>query len=123
MYVPVQLVSADPMAMAAGFTLRPGDLGENVTTAGIDLLALPRGARLQLSDDPLVEVTGLRNPCVQINAFEPGLLKTMVGHDDQGRVVRKAGIMGIVLHSGIVRAGDNITVILPKEPHHALGGV
>jgi MOSC domain-containing protein YiiM len=98
-------------------------MGENVTTAGIDLLALPRGARLQIGHEALVEVTGLRNPCAQINAFEPGLLKTMVGLDDEGRVVRKAGIMGIVLHSGVVRPGDKITVILPQEPHHALDRV
>ena len=108
---------------AAGFTLRPGDLGENVTTTGIDLLSLPRGARLHIGDDALVEVTGLRNPCSQINAFEPGLLKMVVGHDDKGRVVRKAGIMGIVLHSGVVRPGDKITVTLPQEPHHALDRV
>ena len=107
----------------AGFTLRPGDMGENVTTSGIDLLALPRGARLQIGHEALVEVTGLRNPCAQINAFKPGLLKTMVGHDDTGRTVRKAGIMGIVLHSGIVRPGDKIEVMLPKEPHHALDRV
>jgi MOSC domain-containing protein YiiM len=105
---------------AVGFTLRPGDMGENVTTAGIDLLALPRGARLQIGPDALVEVTGLRNPCAQINAFEPGLLKTMVGHDDKGQVIRKAGIMGIVLQSGVIRPGDKITVTLPQEPHHAL---
>ena len=108
---------------AAGFTLRPGDLGENITTTGIDLLALPRGARLQIGHDALVEVTGLRNPCAQINAFDPGLLKTMVEHDDEGRVIRKAGIMGIVLHSGVIRPGDRITVTLPQEPHHALDRV
>ncbi len=108
---------------AVGFTLRPGDMGENVTTAGIDLLALPRGARLLIGPDALVEVTGLRNPCAQINAFEPGLLKTMVGHDDEGRVIRKAGIMGIVLQSGVIRPGDKITVTLPQEPHHALDRV
>jgi len=108
---------------AVGFTLRPGDMGENVTTAGIDLLALPRGARLLIGPDALIEVTGLRNPCAQINAFEPGLLKTMVGHDDKGRVIRKAGIMGIVLQSGVIRPGDKITVALPQEPHHALDRV
>ena len=108
---------------AVGFDLRPGDMGENVTTAGIDLLALPRGVRLQIGHDALVEVTGLRNPCAQIDAFQPGLLKTMFGHDDTGQVVRKAGIMGIVLRSGVVRPGDKITVILPQEPHHALDRV
>ena len=105
---------------AAGFTLRPGGMGENVTTTGIDLLALPRGTRLQIGDNALVEVTGLRNPCAQINAFEPGLLKTMFGHDDNGQIIRKAGIMGIVLQSGVIRPGDPITVTLPQEPHHAL---
>ena len=108
---------------AVGFTLLPGDMGENVTTAGIDLLALPRGARAQIGPDALIEVTGLRNPCAQINAFEPGLLKTMVGHDDKGRVIRKAGIMAIVLQSGVIRPGDTITVTLPQEPHHALDRV
>ena len=108
---------------ASGFTLRPGDMGENVTTAGIDLLALPRGAQLLIGHDALIEVTGLRNPCAQINAFKPGLLKTMVGHDDKGRLIRKAGIMGIVLQSGVIRPGDKITVALPQEPHHALGRV
>ena len=121
----VHLIHSELFAQvaAAGFTLRPGDMGENVTTAGIDLLALPRGARLQIGHEALVEVTGLRNPCAQINAFEPGLVKTMVGRDDEGRVVRQAGIMGIVLHSGIVRPGDKITVILPQKPHHALDRV
>lgn len=108
---------------AVGFTLLPGDMGENVTTAGIDLLALPRGARLLIGPDALIELTGLRNPCAQINAFEPGLLKTMVGHDDKGQVIRKAGIMGVVLQSGVIRPGDTITVTLPQEPHHALDRV
>jgi MOSC domain-containing protein YiiM len=98
-------------------------MGENVTTAGIDLLALPRGTRLQIGGEAVVEITGLRNPCAQINAFQPELLKTMVGHDDEGRVTRKAGIMGIVLHSGVVRPGDTITINLPQEPHHALDRV
>jgi len=108
---------------AVGFTLRPGDMGENVTTAGIDLLALPRGAQLLIGHDALVEVTGLRNPCAQINAFEPGLLKTMFGHDDKGQLIRKAGIMGIVLQSGVIRPGDKINVTLPQEPHHPLDRV
>ena len=101
---------------AAGFNLRPGDLGENVTTADFDRLALPRSARRQIDHDALLEVTGLRNPCAQINAFEAGLLKTMVGRDDKGRVFRKAGSMGIVLQPGIVRSGDKITVI-PSKCH------
>ncbi|HEY8911819.1 MOSC domain-containing protein [Lacisediminihabitans sp.] len=104
----------------AGFNLGPGDMGENVTTAGIDLLAMPQGARLLIGSDAVVELTGLRNPCAQINAFEPGLLKTMVGHDDDGHVIRKAGVMGIVLRSGVARPGDSITVVLPQWQHQRL---
>jgi MOSC domain-containing protein YiiM len=104
----------------AGFALRPGELGENVTTAGIDLLALPRGSILELGDDAQVEITGLRNPCVQIDTFQPGLLKLMVSRDREGTVVRKAGVMGVILRTGVVRPGDGIVVRLPPEPHEAL---
>ncbi|MCU1479059.1 MAG: hypothetical protein JWQ64_3752 [Subtercola sp.] len=103
-----------------GFTVRPGELGENVTTAGIDLLGLPRGTRLRLGDAAVIEITGLRNPCAQINTFEPGLLKSVVGRDGNGDPVRKAGIMGIVLRSGAVRPGDSVHIELPAEPHQAL---
>lgn len=121
----VHLIHSEVFAEVAesGFSLRPGDLGENVTTSGIDLLGLPQGTYLHLGDDAVVEVTGLRNPCAQITTFQPGLLKLMVGRDDEGRVIRKAGIMGIVLHSGVVRPGDAITVALPQKPHHALDRV
>lgn len=105
---------------AGGFSLRPGDMGENVTTRGIDLLALPVGARLQLGPEALVEVTGLRNPCVQIEAFQPGLLKAVLGRDANGKLIRKAGIMAIVLASGEVRPGDSVGVTLPALPHRAL---
>lgn len=103
-----------------GFTVEPGQMGENITTAGVDLLALPRGTRLHLGETAVVEVTGLRNPCAQIDAFAPGLLKAVVGRDEHGQVVRKAGIMGIVLAAGPVRAGDSIDVHLPARPHQAL---
>jgi MOSC domain-containing protein YiiM len=103
-----------------GFSLRPGDMGENITTRGLDLLALPAGTRLRLGSDALVEVTGLRNPCVQIEAFRPGLLKAVLGRDADGNLIRKAGIMGIVLQGGEVRAGDPIGVTLPAPPHRAL---
>jgi MOSC domain-containing protein YiiM len=105
---------------AGGFSLRPGDMGENVTTRGLDLLALPVGARLRLGSDALVEITGLRNPCVQIEAFRPGLLKAVLGHDVNGKLIRKAGVMAIVLEGGDVRSGDTIDVILPALPHRAL---
>ncbi|GAA1425209.1 MOSC domain-containing protein [Streptomyces thermospinosisporus] len=104
----------------AGFEVRPGDLGENITTRGIDLLALPTGTLLHIGAEAVVEVTGLRNPCVQIDAFQEGLLKQVVGRDEEGNLVRKAGIMSVVRRGGVVRPGDTITVKLPAEPHRPL---
>lgn len=103
-----------------GFSLQPGAMGENVTTSGLDLLSLPTGTRLQLGSDALVEITGLRNPCVQIETFQPGLLKAVLGRDADGNLIRKAGIMGIVLAGGEIRPGDSIGVTLPALPHRAL---
>ncbi|MEE1938657.1 MOSC domain-containing protein [Streptomyces sp. TRM 70361] len=108
---------------AAGFTVRPGELGENITTRGIDLLGLPTGALLHLGDEAVVEVTGLRNPCHQIDNFQKGLLKRVVGRDADGNLVRRAGIMGIVRTGGVVRPGDTISVQLPAEPHRPLAPV
>jgi MOSC domain-containing protein YiiM len=105
---------------AAGFTVVPGDLGENVTTRGIDLLGLPTGARLRLGPDAVVEITGLRNPCSQIDGFQQGLLKQVLGRDEAGNMVRKAGVMGIVLAGGTVRPGDPIGIELPPQPHRPL---
>ncbi|MFH9740693.1 MOSC domain-containing protein [Streptomyces roseolus] len=104
----------------AGFAVSPGDLGENVTTRGVDLLALPTGTRLHLGAEAVVEITGLRNPCAQIDGFRHGLLKQVVGRDADGALVRKAGIMGIVLTGGEVRPGDPVRVELPAEPHRPL---
>ncbi|MFD7862015.1 MOSC domain-containing protein [Streptomyces sp. NPDC057682] len=104
----------------AGYEITPGDLGENVTTRGIDLLGLPVGTRLHLGDEAVVEVTGLRNPCLQIDNFRTGLLKRVVGRDETGAVVRKAGIMSVVAVGGVVRPGDRIEVRLPAEPHRPL---
>ena len=106
---------------AKGFALAPGDIGENVLTSGIDLLALPRGARLRLGT-ALVEVTGLRNPCAQLDRFRPGLMAATLDRDENGGLVRKAGIMAIVLEGGVVRPGDSITTDLPAE-HHKLEAV
>lgn len=106
-----------------GFKVEPGQLGENVTTAGIDLLGLPTGALLHLGDEAVVEVTGLRNPCLQIDGFQHGLLKQLVSRDAEGRVLRKAGIMGVVHRGGTIRPGDTITVTLPPEPHTPLDRV
>ncbi|MEU3225260.1 MOSC domain-containing protein [Streptomyces sp. NPDC006976] len=104
----------------AGFDVAPGDLGENITTRGIDLLALPVGTLLHLGDEAVVEVTGLRNPCLQIDNFRSGLLKQVVGRDEEGNVVRKAGIMSVVAVGGVVRPGDRVEVELPAEPHRPL---
>jgi MOSC domain-containing protein YiiM len=108
---------------AAGFAVGPGDLGENVTTRGVDLPGLPAGTRLCLGAEAVVRVTGLRTPCVQLDRFRPGLMAATLGRDERGRVVRKAGIMGIVLAGGDVRPGDPVRVELPPEPHHPLGPV
>lgn len=103
-----------------GFTLAPGDLGENVLTRGIDLLALPRGSRLHIGAEAIVEITGLRNPCGQIEAFRPGLLAAVLDRAEDGSLVRKAGIMGVVLTGGVVRPGDAIAAVLPPEPWRRL---
>jgi MOSC domain-containing protein YiiM len=104
----------------AGFHVSPGQMGENVTTRGIDLLALPAGALLRLGHQAVVEVTGLRNPCRQLNGLQPGLMNATLVRDDDGNLVRKAGIMGIVLKGGEIADGDPIEVELPLEPHRPL---
>jgi MOSC domain-containing protein YiiM len=105
---------------AAGFDIAPGEMGENVTTAGLDILALPAGTRLRLGNAAIVEVTGLRNPCGQLDGVRPGLMKATLDRDPDGRLVRKAGIMGVVVAGGEVRPGDPIAVELPLQPHTAL---
>lgn len=107
----------------AGFTVAPGDMGENITTSGIDLLALPAGARLRIGTDAIVEVTGLRNPCVQLDDFQQGLMQAVLGRDAEGKFVRKSGVMSIVIAGGIVRAGDAIAVEMPVGEQHPLGVV
>jgi len=104
----------------AGFRVSVGQIGENITTRGIDLLGPPTGTRLHLGDGAAVEVTGLRNPCAQSNDFQPGLMAAVLGRDEQGRLIRKAGVMGIVLIGGLVRPGDSIRVELPPEPRRSL---
>jgi MOSC domain-containing protein YiiM len=105
---------------SAGFTMSAGQMGENITTRGIDLLALPTGTRLHLGAAAVVEVTGLRNPCVQLDGFQPGLMAATLGRDERGELIRKAGIMSVVLVAGEVRAGDTIRVELPPVPHRPL---
>ena len=107
----------------AGFTVSAGQMGENVTTRGVDLLGLPTGARLHLGGTAVVEVTGLRNPCAQLERIQPGLMAATLGRDENGNLFRKAGIMGVVLAGGDVRPGDPIHVELPPQPHRPLAPV
>ena len=105
---------------AGGFDVLPGQMGENVTTRGIDLLALPVGTRLRLGDSARVEITGTRNPCTQLERIQPGLMAATLDHDADGNLIRKAGVMGIVLEGGEVRPGDAVALELPAPPHRAL---
>ena len=105
---------------ARGFSAGPGDMGENVTTRGLNLLALPVNARLRLGAHAVVEIKGLRNPCTQLDGLLPGLMAATLDRDADGNLIRKAGIMGVVIASGEVRPGDTITVELPSGPHLAL---
>jgi hypothetical protein len=105
---------------AAGFEIAPGRIGENVTTSGVDLLTLPTGTRLLLGPEAVVELTGLRNPCIQLNRFQPGLMAAVLDRDAAGGLVRKSGVMAIVLVDGTVRPDDAIRIELPGEPHRPL---
>lgn len=118
----VHLLHAEFFALAAeqGYDLAVGDLGENILTSGLDLLSLPRDTHLHLGEEAVVRMTGLRNPCQQIDDFRRGLLKVAVGRGDGDQVVRRAGVMGVVVASGRVEPGDPIRVVLPSEPHQRL---
>lgn len=105
---------------ARNFVVKPGEMGENVTTRGVDLLGLPTGTRLHLGQHAVVEVTGLRNPCVQIDHFQQGLMAATLDKDADGNLIRKAGVMSVVLADGDVRAGDAIRIVLPDGPHRPL---
>jgi MOSC domain-containing protein YiiM len=105
---------------AADFKVSAGEMGENITTRGIDLLALPTRTRLHLGETAVIEVTGLRNPCAQLDGLQPGLMAAVLDHDDQGHLIRKCGIMAIVLAGGEVRPGDPIRIELPPEPRQPL---
>jgi MOSC domain-containing protein YiiM len=109
----------DKLAVA-GFEIKPGQLGENITTRNIDLLDLPLGTRLHLGDGAIVELTGLRSPCQQIERFRPGLLKQVVDRDSANRMLSKAGVMSVVVKGGNVAANTNVQVSLPPTPHIAL---
>ncbi len=101
---------------ASGFRVSPGQMGENVTTRGIDLLSLPTGSHLRLGNEAVVEITGLRNPCVQLDGIQPGLMSATLDRDADGGLIRKAGIMAVVLSEGVIRPGDPIETRLPDPP-------
>jgi MOSC domain-containing protein YiiM len=105
---------------ARGFPIRAGEMGENITTRGVDLLALPAGTRLRLGPEAVVEITGLRNPCAQLDSLRQGLMAAVLERDAEGRLIRKAGVMGVVRAGGLVRPADDIRVELPPAPHHPL---
>ena len=105
---------------ADGFDVGPGEMGENVTTRGVDLLALPTGAILRLGAEAVVEVTGLRNPCSQLDTIQAGLMEAVLDRDEEGGLIRRSGVMGVVLSGGEVAAGDAIEVELPAGRHRAL---
>ncbi len=105
---------------AAGFHVTAGQMGENITTRGVDLLRLPTGARLAIGSAAVVEVTGLRNPCAQLDGIQKGLMAAVLGRDQDGNLIREAGVMGIVVRSGEVRPGDPIRLSLPAMPHQPL---
>ncbi len=103
-----------------GFRVEAGQMGENVTTRGLDLLGLPAGTRLRLGADAVIEVTGVRSPCKQLETIQPGLMAAVLDHDAAGALIRRAGIMGVVVAGGDVRPGDPIGVELPAPPHRRL---
>ena len=103
-----------------GFDVKPADLGENITTKGIDILALPRGTLLKIGSDVELKVTGLRNPCIQIDEFQKGLLRAVLIKGKNGELTRKSGIMAVVLNGGVVKEGDVIAVKYPPQPHFSL---
>ncbi|MBV9542867.1 MAG: MOSC domain-containing protein [Chloroflexi bacterium] len=105
---------------ASGLDIRAGEMGENVTTRGVDLLGLPTRTRLRLGASAIVEITGLRNPCTQLDRVQPGLMNATLDRDADGNIVRKAGVMAIVVAGGEVQPGDPITIELPAHPHTKL---
>ena len=103
--------------IAKGFELQPGDIGENITTEGIDLLSLPRNTILKIGQSAKIQITGLRNPCVQLDNFQKGLMRAVLDKDESGNLIRKGGIMGIVLEGGLVTIKDAIEIVLPTKPY------
>ncbi|NEV63549.1 MOSC domain-containing protein [Thiorhodococcus minor] len=105
---------------AGGFAIDPGGMGENITTRGIDLLSLPRGTELSIGAQVVIQLTGLRSPCAQLDAYRPGLMAAVLERAPDGRLIRKAGVMGVVVNGGTLAVGDAIRVHLPAAPSQGL---
>ncbi len=105
---------------AKGFAVAPGAMGENITTRGVALLDLPTGTRLRIGNSAIIEITGLRNPCNQINGLAPGLMAAVLDRSADGKLIRKSGVMGIVIEGGDICPGDPIAIELPSAPYHPL---
>lgn len=118
----VHLVHAELLdgLRARAFDVGPGTIGENVTTRGVDLLALPTGTRLGLGAEAVIELTGLRNPCVQLDRYQGGLMTAVLDRDEHGGLIRLAGVMSIVITPGVVHPGDPVSIMLPAEPRRPL---
>lgn len=121
----VHLIHSELLAelQSKGFDVNPGTIGENILTQGIDLLALPRNTRLIIGKSTVVRVTGLRNPCAQLDNYQEGLTKACLDRDDTGGLVRKAGIMAVVEEGGTIGINDPISVEYPSKPHEKLDRV
>ena len=103
-----------------GFPVVAGIMGENITTQGIDLLALPENTTLVFGSAATIKITGLRNPCAQLDGIKPGLMKAVLDTDEEGNLIRKAGVMATVIAGGVINVGDPISIVFPPEPHQRL---
>lgn len=106
--------------LGKGFSIKPGELGENILTAGIDLLSLPKNTELHFDGEAAIRLTGLRNPCQQLNEFQAGLMQALLDRTSEGKLIRKAGVMGMVIRGGTVQAGSVVSIKLPPESHQIL---
>lgn len=118
----VHLVSAElhEELVADGFDLDHGGFGENLVTRGIALGDLPVGTTLALGDDAIIVLTGLRDPCAQIDRHREGLRAAVAFDPGEGPKLFRDGAMAMVVRGGVVRTGDPIGVALPPEPHHPM---
>ena len=118
----VHLIHAELLDELAskGFEVTAGQLGENILTHRIDLLALPAGTHMVFPSGAQLKITGLRNPCHQINGHTPGLMDALLDKADDGSLIRKGGVMAVVLEGGLVSVNDDVKIVFPSEPWQSL---